>query len=188
MDRSERQRQFEEEAYPLLDALYRTALRMTGQAAAAEDLVQETMIKAYKNLHRFERGTNFRAWLFRILTNNFINEVRRKGRAPQAMDFAEADPGAPEREAAYFTVDDLAQLRERLGDASAQALEKVPTDFRLVFLLSTFEDFSYKEIAEIVGAPIGTVMSRLFRARKILREELYEYAIREGFLKQEGRG
>ena len=183
MDRAERLRFFEQEAKPLLGKLYSTALRMTGQAAAAEDLVQETLLKAYKNLHQFEPGTNFRAWIFRILTNTYINEYRRKARAPQTMDFTEADPGAPDREPAFFTVDDLAQFRDRVSGEAAKALEKVPDEFRIVFLMNTLGEFSYKEIGEMLGVPIGTVMSRLFRARRILRDELADYAKKEGFLK-----
>ena len=109
---TDRKRMFEEEATPLLDPLYHMALRMTGNPAAAEDLVQETMLKVFKNMHRFQPGTNFKAWIFRIQTNNYINEYRRKARAPQAMDFTEMDPGEPDREPAYFTISDLAQFRE----------------------------------------------------------------------------
>ncbi len=182
MNQAERRRMFDEEAVPLLDSLYHMGLRMTGNASDADDLVQETMLKVYKNLHRFQPGTNFKAWTFRIQTNNFINTYRRRLRGPQSMDFTENDPGEPDREPAYFTVEDLAQFRDHISDAAAKALDKVPTEFRLIFLLATFEDFSYKEIAAIAGVPVGTVMSRLFRARQILRQELAEYARREGLL------
>jgi RNA polymerase sigma-70 factor (ECF subfamily) len=182
LSREERSRFFDEQAIPMIDSLYRTALRMTANSSSAEDLVQETLLKAYKYLHRFKPETNFRAWIFRIMTNTLINEYRKKVRAPRPMDLTEMDPSESYREGSYFTVDNISQFREHLSDASAKALEKVPEDFRLVFLLSTLEDFTYKEIADIVGIPVGTVMSRLFRARDILRSELREYATAEGLL------
>ena len=175
--------EFEELVRPHVDALYRTALRMTGGAAAAEDLVQDCFLKAWKNLHRFERGTNFKAWIFTILTNAYINEYRRKSRAPAMVtDFAEVEPAGAE-ELPQLSADDVARLGDRLGDQAKRALEKVPEEFRIVFLLSTFEEMSYKDIAAMLGIPIGTVMSRLFRARRILREELAEFARQEGILR-----
>ncbi|MHC4606831.1 MAG: sigma-70 family RNA polymerase sigma factor [Planctomycetota bacterium] len=188
MNRAERNEMFEREALPHLDSFYHMALRMTQDSSSAEDLVQETMLKVFKNLHTFQPGTNFRAWVFRILTNNYINEYRRRKRGPQSVDFTEMDPAEPVKEPAYFTVEDLAQFREQIGDAAANALDKVPHDFRLVFLLATFEDFSYKEIADIVGIPVGTVMSRLFRARQILRKELSEYSGRGKAFKETEAG
>ncbi len=164
-------RTFEELAYPLLDVLYATAARMTDRSSA-EDLVQETMIKAWRNFDRFEQGTNFKAWMFRIMTNTYISSYRKKARGPMVYDFSEVDVAAPDAEMRYFSIEDTELLKEKLGDEAKRAIEKLPEDFRLIFLLSTFGDFAYKEIAEIVGIPIGTVMSRLFRARKILRQEL----------------
>jgi RNA polymerase sigma-70 factor (ECF subfamily) len=169
--------EFEALALPQVDALYRTALRMTGEGAAAEDLVQETFLRAWKNFHRFETGTNFRAWIFTILTNVYINEWRRHARTPIPTDFAEMEPEATE-ELARLSAGDVAALGERLGDEARRALEKVPPEFRLVFLLSTFEEMSYREISAVLGIPIGTVMSRLFRARAILRAELARAAAR----------
>ncbi len=175
--------EFEELVRPHADALYRTALRMTGDAPAAEDLVQEAFLKAWKNLHRFERGTNFKAWIFTILTNAYINDYRRAARAPEVVtDFSEVEPEGPV-ETPHLSAEDVARLGDRLGDAARKALEKVPDEFRLVFLLATLEDLSYKEIAAMMGIPIGTVMSRLFRARTMLREELAEFARQEGFLR-----
>jgi RNA polymerase sigma-70 factor (ECF subfamily) len=165
-----------------LDALYRTALGLTGETSSAEDLVQETLLRAFRAYPTFERGTNFRAWIFRILTNAHINEYHRKGRAPLLSDFAEAEPAA-EDESPYLSVDDVERLGDQLGDSAKRALEKVPPEFRVPFLLSTFEKLRYKEIAEVLGIPLGTVMSRLFRARKILRQELTAFARRKGFLK-----
>lgn len=174
--------EFEAQALPHLDALYRTALRMTGEGAAAEDLVQEAFLRAYRNFDRFEPGTNLRAWMYTILTNTYINDYRRKSRAPAVTDFAEAEPEGVE-EAPRLTAEEVEALKERLGDEAKKALEKVPPEFRIVFLLSTFDEMSYKEIAEVLGIPMGTVMSRLFRARRILREELAAFARQSGFLK-----
>ena len=165
------QGEFEALLRPHLDALYRTALRMTGNEAAAEDLVQDAVLRAWRNLHRFESGTNFRAWIFTILTRAYINEYRRDSRAPAVMDFAEVEPAAPD-EIPFLTAANVERLGDRVGDEAKRALQKVPPEMRLVFLLATIEDMSYKEIAEVAGIPIGTVMSRLFRARSLLREEL----------------
>ena len=175
--------EFEELVRPHVDALYRTALRMTGEAAAAEDLVQEAFLKAWKNLDRFERGTNFKAWIFTILTNAYINDYRRAARAPATVtDFADVEPAGAE-EVPHLSAEDVEKLGDRLGDPAKRALEKVPDEFRLVFLLATLEDMSYKDIAAMMGIPIGTVMSRLFRARSILRRELAEFARQEGILR-----
>jgi len=169
---------FEEQVRPLLDALYRTALRMTGHGASAEDLVQETVLRAWKSYGQFEKGTNFKAWLFTILTHAFINEYRRRSRAPGLTDFTEIEPES-RTESVHLAADDLQRLGDQLGDEALRALERVPAEFRIVFLLSTFEDLTYKEIAAVLGVPIGTVMSRLFRARTLLREELAAGARRE---------
>ena len=182
MNPSDRQA-FEELAYPLLDSAYRTALRMTGQPASAEDLVQEAFLRAFRAFSQFERGTNFKAWLFRILTNVFLNDYRRKGREPQTSDFSEAEPADPAPETGQFKAEEVEAIRARLGDETSRALDRLPSDFRLPFLLSTFEGFSYKEIAAILGIPIGTVMSRLFRARRLLKIDLKEYAKASGYLR-----
>ena len=174
--------EFEAEVRPHGDALYRTALRMTGEAASAEDLVQETFMKAYRNFHRYERGSNFRAWIFRILTNTCINQYRHRAGGPRVTDFGEVEP-AGEEESTFLSAGDVEAMKERLGDESRKALDRMLPEFRLVFLMSTFEDMSYKEIAAVLELPIGTVMSRLFRARKMLREELAAFARQEGILK-----
>ncbi len=174
--------EFEELARPHVDALYRTALRMAGRAQAAEDLVQEAFLKAFKNFHRFERGTNFKAWIFTILANASINEYRRGARAPAVTDFAEREPAAGE-ESVYLSAGDVERLGDRLGDEARRALAKLPPEFRQAFLLSTFEDLTYREIAGVTGIPLGTVMSRIFRARKVLREELAAVARSKGHLK-----
>lgn len=169
--------QFEAQAFPHLDALYRTALRMAGDAVTAEDVVQETFLRAWKNYGSFQQGTNFKAWIFTILTHTFINEYRRRGRGPLITDFVDHDP-AEDAEPMRLTSEDIRGLADQLGDEAAKALAQVPAPLRIIFLLSTFERLSYKEIAEVVGVPIGTVMSRLFRAREILRRELAQFARR----------
>jgi RNA polymerase sigma-70 factor (ECF subfamily) len=121
--------EFEELARPHLDALYRTALRMTGGAQAAEDLVQEAFLKAFRAFGRFERGTNFKAWIFTILTNAYINEYRRDARAPEVRDFAEAEPAA-EEESIPLSADDVERLGDRLGGEARRALGRVPPEFR----------------------------------------------------------
>ena len=176
----ETQAEFAERVKPHLDALYRTALRMTGESSAAEDLVQETFLKAYRGYARFEPGSNFKAWLFTILTNAYINDYRRRARTPVVTDFAEVEPEG-ETETPHFSVDDVERLADRLGDAAKRALDRLPPEHRLVFLLSTFEDLSYKEISSALAVPIGTVMSRLFRARALLRRELADFARQEGY-------
>jgi RNA polymerase sigma-70 factor (ECF subfamily) len=175
---------FEELAYPHLDSAYRTALRMTGQPASAEDLVQEAFLRAFRAFNQFERGTNFKAWLFRILTNVFLNDYRKKSREPQTSDFAEVEPADPGTESGEFKAEEIEAIRARLSDEAVRAIDRLPPDFRLPFLLSTFEGFSYKEIAAIIGAPIGTVMSRLFRARRLLKTDLLEYAKASGYLRE----
>ena len=162
---------FEGKVQAHLDMMYRTALRMTGQAASAEDLVQEACMRAWANLHRFQDGTNFRAWIMTIMTNSFINDYRRRSKAPVLTDFSEVEPASP-RQPEYLTAKEVDALKERVGDSAKRALEKLPDEFRIVFLLSSIEDMSYKEISKVLGIPIGTVMSRLFRARQVLRTEL----------------
>jgi RNA polymerase sigma-70 factor (ECF subfamily) len=179
----ETQAEFAERVKPHLDSLFRTALRMTGENSAAEDLVQETFLKAYRGFGQFESGTNFKAWLFTILTNTYINDYRRRSRAPVVTDFAEVEPEG-EEESPHFSVDDVERLADRLGDAAKRALDRLPAEHRLVFMLSTFEDLSYKEISSILAVPIGTVMSRLFRARAVLRRDLADFARQEGFIQE----
>lgn len=175
---------FEELLLPHMDALYRTAYRLIGDTAAAQDLVQETSLKAYRSFRQFDLGTNFRAWIFAILTNTFINEYRRRSRGPVSVDFAENDSLEPQE--IHLFPDEVVAWKDRIGDEASQALAGIPPPLKLVFLLATFEGMSYKEIAEITGCPIGTVMSRLFRARETMRKHLFEFARESGYVK-EGR-
>ena len=166
---------------PYMDQLYGAARRMTRNAADAEDLVQETYLRAYKGYDRFTGGTNLRAWLFRILTNLFINEYRRRKRRPTETDLGDTDSlymyqglGGAELACRSRSAED--EMLDGLTSAEVrQAIESLPDSYRLAVLLADVEGFSYKEIAEILDVPIGTVMSRLHRGRKKLRETLQEY-------------
>ena len=173
---------FSEQAMQYMDALYTAALRLTHNSADAEDLVQETYLKAYRAYGGFEEGTNLRAWLYRILTNTFINSYRAKKRRPDETDIDEVEDlylyrrlGGLEAAAAGRSAED--ELLDWFTDAEVkEAVESLPEQFRMAVLLSDVEGFSYKEIAEILDIPIGTVMSRLHRGRKSLQRQLYEFA------------
>ena len=173
---------FSEQAMQYMDALYTAALRLTHNSADAEDLVQETYLKAYRAYGGFEEGTNLRAWLYRILTNTFINNYRSKKRRPDETDIDEVEDlylyrrlGGLEAAAAGRSAED--DLLDWFTDAEVkEAVESLPEQFRMAVLLSDVEGFSYKEIAEILDIPIGTVMSRLHRGRKALQRQLYEFA------------
>ena len=177
--------EFEAEALRHLDALYRTALRMTRSEADAEDLVQETYIRAFRFRDQFTLGTNMKAWLFRILTNTFINTYRRKTAQPEVTDLDGIDEFSLYRRmaddrAASTSPDPEAELLNSVVDTEVtDALEELPEKFRTTVLLDV-EGFSYKEIAEMLGIPIGTVMSRLHRGRKFLQKRLYDLARERG--------
>jgi RNA polymerase sigma-70 factor (ECF subfamily) len=169
---------------------------MCGQASTAEDLVQEALLRAYQAFDRFEPGTNFRAWVVRILTNIFINNYRRRAYTEQSMDPADLPPKVAPVESSeseltgvsaedFGKAGDLGKLREQLGEAAVAALEKVPQDYRIVFLMSCLCDLSYAEISKSLEIPMGTVMSRLYRARAILRRELAEFGRTRGLLTAE---
>jgi RNA polymerase sigma-70 factor, ECF subfamily len=173
---------FEQEALPHLDTLYRVALRLTGEPAAAEDLVQETMLRALKAWHSFQTGTNARAWLVTILRNQFINGWRSRRRAPAAVDFETIpelpDVSDPDPEGRFF--------RDLVDEEVLAAVDALPDDFREVLVLSDMEGLPYAEIAEALGVPVGTVKSRLFRARRILQGRLRHYAEETGLIKGGG--
>lgn len=180
---------FESQAMPYLDSLYSTALRMTHRPEDAEDLVQETYLKAYRHYEQFAEGTNFRAWLFRILKNTFINEYRKQQRRPLESDFADVEESAESRlseEAQKRTPTPEERLLQGVLDEDVlHALAELPDDYRMAITLADLEGFSYKEIAETLEIPIGTVMSRLYRGRKRLEEALLEYARRRGYLRRD---
>ena len=167
----------------LMPSLYAAALRMTRNPADAEDLVQETYLRAYRGFGGFEEGTNLKAWLYRILTNTYINSYRAKKRRPDETELDEVEDlylyrriGGLEAAMAGRSAED--ELLERFTDAEVkEALESLPENFRMAVLLADVEGFAYKEIADILDIPIGTVMSRLHRGRKALQKRLYEFAV-----------
>jgi RNA polymerase sigma-70 factor (ECF subfamily) len=177
---------FEAEALPLLQGLYSAAFRLTRNASDAEDLVQETFLRAYRGFHQFEPGTNLKAWLYRILTNTFINSYRKKQREPQTDSLDETEDWYLYSRMAERGTEPSAETSviESLPDEDVQdALSSLPEQFRIAVLLADVEGFSYKEIAEITGVPIGTVMSRLHRGRKALEKRLWDVVRERGLVK-----
>jgi len=179
---------FAEQATPFMDSLYAAAMRMTRNPADAEDLVQETYLKAYRGFGGYEEGTNLKAWLYRILTNTFINTYRAKKRRPAESDLGELEDlylykrlGGLEAATAGRSAEE--ELLDIYTDAEVkQAVEELPEQFRMAVLLADVEGFSYKEIADILEIPIGTVMSRLHRGRKGLQKKLWDYAVARGLV------
>ena len=177
---------FSELAMPFMGPLYSAALRMTRNPADAEDLVQETYLRAFRGFASFEEGTNLKAWLYRILTNTFINQYRAAKRRPEQSDIDDVEDLYLYRrlgglEAAMAGRSPEAEVIESIPDAEVkEALESLPEQFRMAVLLADVEGFAYKEIADILEIPIGTVMSRLHRGRKQLQKRLWDYAVERG--------
>ena len=182
---------FTEECVTHLDALYGVACRLTRNPTEAEDLVQDALVKAMRARHQFLVGTNLKAWLFRILTNTFINKYRRGGLERSLFEGPDADPLAD----GWVSASTMRQLRDPeqiallplVEGEVGRALDALPTEFKLAVILCDVEEFSYEEIAEIMGCPIGTVMSRLHRGRKLLQRSLYDHALALGIVKGEER-
>lgn len=175
---------FEEQAMPFIDQLYGAAMRMTRNPSDAQDLVQETFVKAFSAFKQFEQGTNLKAWLYRILTNTFINTYRKKQREPYQGtidDLEDWQLGGAESTTASSSRSAEAEAIDHLPDSAVKdALQAIPEDFRLAVYFADVEGFSYQEIAEIMKTPIGTVMSRLHRGRRMLRDLLAGYAAERG--------
>ena len=184
----EDKQRFQTEALPMLDSLYAGALRMTRNPPDAEDLVQDTMMRAYRSFDRFEPGTNLKAWLYRIMTNAYINTYRKKQREPQKVSQDQVEEFDLYRELKshdpQFGVTPETIVLDSLVDSDIiEAIDELPEQFRLAVVLSDVERFSYAEMAEIMGVPMGTVMSRLHRGRKALQKRLWKVALDRGIVK-----
>lgn len=188
-DSSPRADNFLDECMSHMDALYGVACRLTRNPTEAEDLVQDALVKAMRARDQFQAGTNLKAWLFRILTNTFINKYRRGGLERSVLDGPDADPLAD----GWVSASTMRQLRDPeqiallpiVEGEVRKALDALPPEFRLAVVLCDVEEFSYEEIADIMGCPIGTVMSRLHRGRKLLQKSLYSHALAMGIVKGE---
>jgi RNA polymerase sigma-70 factor (ECF subfamily) len=178
--------EFEGLALRHLDALYGAAVRLTRNERDAEDLVQDALLRAYRFFDRFERGTNIKAWLFKILTNTFINRYRRSNKERSLVDGPEqaaVQGQLVSREASDAAADPERWYFDRvLSENVLQAVDALPLDFRMVVILADLQEFSYREIADVLDVPVGTVMSRLFRGRRLLQKALTGYAIESGFI------
>ena len=174
---------FEEEFLPQIDALYTFAFHLSYNEEDANDLVQETYLKAYRFIGNYEKGTNAKAWLFKILKNAFINQYRKKSKQPTQVDYEEVANYHDEEDSAYSSYMDLREemFMGMMGDEVTTAINTLPVDFRVVILLCDIEGFTYEEISKIIDIPIGTVRSRLHRSRNMLKEKLKEYAESLGY-------
>jgi len=187
-------KEFEVAALEHIDSLFNFGMRMTGNREAAEDLVQETYLKVHRFSHTFKEGSNLKAWLFKILRNTFINTFRKKIKEPRSVHYDEVEDfylfnkiKTDKKEGGYVS-GETSNVYEFLEDEVKNAVNGLPLAFREVVLYSDIEDLSYGEISEIVGCPIGTVKSRLFRARKLLQKSLWNYASERGYLKERQEG
>ncbi|MHA8083850.1 sigma-70 family RNA polymerase sigma factor [Aquirufa sp. A-Brett2-15D] len=175
---------FEKEFVPHLDAMYNFALRLTNDEDDAHDLVQDTCMRAFRFIGSFEPGTYAKAWLFRILKNNFINDYRKKSRGPSKVEFEwveQSFAGEDDPEPAFQADLKAETVNEMLGDEITSAIQALPVDFRMIIILCDLEEFSYEEMAKILNIPIGTVRSRLHRARTMLKQTLATYAEKKGY-------
>jgi RNA polymerase sigma factor (sigma-70 family) len=174
---------FEKEFLPHIDSMYNFAYRITFDEDDAKDLVQETYLKAYRFIESFQEGTNAKAWLFRILKNSFINDFRRRSKEPSKVDYQEVETFYNSDEIDEPITSDLRvdALKDMIGDEVSNALNSLAIDFRTVIILCDLEGFTYEEMAKILDIPIGTVRSRLHRARNLLKDKLKSYAISMGY-------
>ncbi len=175
---------FEQEALPHMDVLYNFALRTTGNQDDARDLLQETYLKAYRFWDKYEKGTNIRAWLFRIMKNSYINRYRKETKEPDKVDYGDVENFYNSIRADYTDTNDLQEklFGNLLGDEVSEALKELPEDFRTVVILCDIEGMTYEEISEFIERPIGTVRSRLHRGRKLLQAKLFDYAKKQGIV------
>jgi len=186
-----RRDEFDQLAMRHIDALYASALRLTRNERDAEDLVQDALLRAFRFFDRFERGTNIKAWLFKILTNTFINKYRRSVKERSLVDGPEQEAVTAQvvsRDATDQAADPERWFFDRLlSDEVLRAVDDLPIDFRMVVILADLQEFSYREIADILDVPVGTVMSRLYRGRRLLQKALAQYAIDSGFAAEDAR-
>jgi RNA polymerase sigma-70 factor (ECF subfamily) len=182
--KNEKELEFEREAIPHTELLYNYALRMTNNPSDADDLLQETFLKAYRFWDKYESGTNIRAWLFRIMKNSYINRYRKETKEPSTVDYGEVENFYSSIKDASTESNDLQETLygNLLDDDVASAVAELPEDFRTVVILCDIEGLSYEEISEFVDIPLGTVRSRLHRGRKLLRGKLLEYARKKGYV------
>ncbi len=182
---SERYVVFNAEFIPHIDSMYNFAFRLTNDEDDANDLVQDTYMKAFRFINSFQQGTNAKAWLFRILKNSFINDYRKKSKQPAKVDYQEVETTYNSESTDAESTTDLRTetVQDMIGDEVATALNSLPVDFRTVIILCDIEGFTYEEMAKILDIPIGTVRSRLHRARNLLKEKLRSYANTMGYKK-----
>ncbi|MEX0844688.1 MAG: sigma-70 family RNA polymerase sigma factor [Balneolaceae bacterium] len=182
-DELKKQKDFDDEIIPHMDALYNFALRLTTDPNDAEDLVQDTIVKAYRFFSSYEKGTNAKAWMFRILKNSFINNYRKTSKKPSQVDYDEVSSYYETIRGESTETSDLESLmfREMMDDDLSEALSHLPEDFRTVVLLCDVDGYTYEEIANMLDVPIGTIRSRLHRGRNLLKTELLEYARKRGY-------
>ena len=188
-DIQKKYKDFDREVIPHMDALYNYALKMTGSPDDADDLVQETYLKAFRFFDKFEQGTNSKAWMFRILKNSYINDYRKIKKEPNKVDYEDIQNfyeniKSTDVKAQHVEEDSFSKL---LDDDLTGAITNLPEDFRTVIILSDIEGFTYEEIADFIDCPVGTVRSRLHRARKMLYTKLYNYADEKGYVRSEAK-
>jgi len=175
---------YQSEMVPHMSLLYNYAVRLTNNAEDAKDLIQDTYLKAYRFIDKYERGTNAKAWLFRILKNSFINNYRKNSRTPQQVEYTEVEDYVELMKSDYAPTTDLRKdiFDNVLGDDVMRAMESLNEEFRTIIILSDIEEMTYEEIAEILDIPLGTVRSRLHRARKVMQDKLYSFAVTHGYI------